>query len=86
MLEAIYRAFFLDKYEGKISLVNRAFRKLQLKEILVKLEYPTVHPYDLMFIACEYGGIEPTKFPIVPGFESSGEIIAIFFHLIKFKF
>jgi NADPH:quinone reductase len=77
MLEGEYKAVCLDKYNGRVHMINKSFRSLQLKEILVKIHYATIHPFDILFMRGQYGEIEPTKFPMIPGFEGSGEIVAV---------
>lgn len=77
MLEGEYKAICLDNYNGRLHVVSKSFRSLQYKEILVKIHFASIHPFDLQFIKGDYGDLEPTKFPIVPGFEGSGEIIAV---------
>jgi NADPH:quinone reductase-like Zn-dependent oxidoreductase len=72
-----YKVIEMDKYGGKLTLGSRKFRKLNKQEILVKIMFTTIHPADLMFLMGEYGDEKPRVFPIIPGFEGSGEIISI---------
>lgn len=77
MLPDEYRALCLDKYLGRIHITKKSFRPLEPKEILVKVRYTTVHPYDILFIRGEYGELEPKCFPLIPGFQGSGKIVSV---------
>jgi NADPH:quinone reductase len=72
-----YKVIELDKYGGKLSINSRKFRNLKKNEILVKIMLTTIHPADLMFLMGEYGDEKPNVFPLVPGFEGSGEIVQV---------
>lgn len=78
-----YRVIELDKYGGKLSIASRKFRNLKKNEILVKIMLTTIHPADLMFLMGEYGDEKPSVFPLIPGFEASGEIVYISENLDK---
>jgi NADPH2:quinone reductase len=72
-----YKCIELEKYGGRLSVGSRQFRPLKKGEILVKIMMTTIHPADLMFLLGEYGDEKPKVFPLIPGFEGSGEIVSI---------
>lgn len=43
-------------------------------QVLIKMAYSPINPADLAFLTGQYGIQKP--FPVVPGFEGSGEVIA----------
>lgn len=72
-----YKVIEIEKYGGKLLVGSRPFRQLKKGEILVKIEMTTIHPADLMFLMGEYGDQKPYVFPLIPGFEASGEIVSV---------
>jgi NADPH2:quinone reductase len=76
-MEGYYKVLELDKFGGKLKLKEKSFRNLHRFEVLVRMVCTTIHPADLMFMKGEYGDIKPDVFPLVPGFEGSGEIIKV---------
>jgi NADPH2:quinone reductase len=77
MLEGNYYTLEIDKWNSSPSLKERSFRNLDPNEVLVMVMCTTIHPADLMFLKGEYGIQKPHYFPIVPGFEGSGEIVKV---------
>lgn len=76
-MEGQFKVIEMEKYGGRLSVGSRKFRKLGKGEILVKIHCTTIHPADLMFLIGEYGDEKPHVFPIIPGFEGSGEIVQV---------
>jgi NADPH2:quinone reductase len=76
-MEGYYKVAQLDKFGGKIHIKEKSFRELKRFEILIRVVCSTVHPADLMFINGVYGDMQPDIFPVIPGFEGSGEIIKV---------
>ena len=71
-----YNVIELDKFKGSLVTSSRNFRNCDSGEILIKVFCTTVHVTDLLFLNGGYG-IKPDIFPIVPGFEGSGEIVQV---------
>lgn len=76
-MKGFYSAIEIDAFGKTLMLRERSFRNLEKHEVLIKVFCSPVNPADLMFIKGEYGNRKPEIFPIVPGLEGSGEIIAI---------
>jgi NADPH2:quinone reductase len=76
-MEGLYKAIELNKYNGELSVKERQFRPLLPDEILIKVMCTTIHPSDMMFLLGQYGDIKPHIFPLIPGFEGSGEIVKV---------
>jgi NADPH2:quinone reductase len=76
-MEETYKAIEIDKYGGPLQVRERKFRPIGKDELLIKVACTTIHPSDLMFLLGQYGDNKPYKFPIVPGFEGSGEIVKV---------
>lgn len=73
-----YNVLELQKYGGEVELNRRILKsKLDEKECLIRVYVTTIHPADIFFLAGAYGPIQPRVFPVVPGFEGSGEIIDV---------
>jgi NADPH:quinone reductase-like Zn-dependent oxidoreductase len=72
-----YKVLELIKFGGELTLVDRKFRELQPKEILVKVICATIHPADMMKIQGIYGGDPQPNLPIIPGIEGSGIIVQV---------
>ena len=72
-----YKVLELPKYGGKLNASTRTLRNLLPGEILVKVHATTIHPADNFFLHGAYGAIKPDVFPLVPGFEGSGEIVKV---------
>lgn len=70
-----YNVIQLQKYKGNLELSTRKFRNLEIGEVLIKVHCATIHPSDLFFLQGQYGRYQPDVFPVVPGFEGSGEIV-----------
>ncbi len=76
-MEGEYKVLELNKYGGQLTVGTRKFRPLKKGEILIKIHCTTIHPSDLMFLQGMYGQERPDIFPIIPGFEGSGEIVEV---------
>jgi NADPH2:quinone reductase len=76
-MEGDYKVIEMDKYGGKLTVGTRKFRTLSKGEILLKIHCTTIHPADLMFLHGMYGEERPDIFPLIPGFEGSGEIVDV---------
>jgi NADPH2:quinone reductase len=77
MIEGEYKTICLDKEKGRLHILTKSFRNLQEDELLIKIHYANISHYDLLFLRGEHEEMESTKFPVTPGFEGSGEIIAV---------
>jgi len=75
-MEGKYNAWELDKFKGDPAYRQISHHPLAKNEILVKIKCATIHPADLALVNGQYG-ICPTKFPIIPGMEGCGEIVAV---------
>jgi len=67
----------LDKYGGKLTIASRKFVQPEKGKVAIKVMCTTFHPVDEIFDQGNYGFIRPKVLPVVPGFEGSGEIVAI---------
>ncbi len=76
-MEGSYNVLQIEKYHTKPTPSTRNFRELKQGEVLIKVMSSTIHPADLFFLAGSYGRYQPDVFPIVPGFEGSGEIVKV---------
>lgn len=76
-MEGYYKFVELDKWNGKFHLKERSFRNLQRFEILIRVYCTTIHNSDIDFIKGIYGDEKPDIFPVIPGFEGSGEIVKV---------
>jgi NADPH:quinone reductase len=56
------------------KLENLALPKLRKGEVLVKMAFAPINPSDLAFLTGNYGLKKP--FPVVPGLEGSGTVVA----------
>ena len=72
-----FKVIELEKYGGRLAVGTRPFRPLRKGEVLVKIMMSTIHPADIMFLMGEYGDEKPKVFPLIPGFEGSGEIVSV---------
>ena len=72
-----YSVIELDKYGGTLTQSSRNFRNCNPGELLIKVYCTTIHPADLFFLNGAYGIVQPDVFPLVPGFEGSGEIVQV---------
>jgi len=73
-----YNVLQLEKYGGEIALKKRVLKeKLDDNECLIRVHVTTIHPADMFFLVGAYGTLQPKVFPLVPGFEGSGEIIKV---------
>jgi NADPH:quinone reductase-like Zn-dependent oxidoreductase len=73
-----YNVLEIQKYGGEIELKKRTLKeKLEDKECLIKIHVTTIHPADMFFLVGAYGNMQPKNFPLVPGFEGSGEIVKV---------
>jgi NADPH2:quinone reductase len=78
MLATQYKVLEIQKYGGEIKLNQRTLKeKLEPNECLIRIHVTTIHPADMFFLAGAYGPIQPKVFPVVPGFEGSGEIVDV---------
>lgn len=71
------KAVVLDTYTGLESLrvEQKPVPRPGPNEVLVKVKASPINPSDLSFIEGNYGFRKPT--PVVPGFEGSGEVVAV---------
>jgi hypothetical protein len=76
-MEGTYKVVEMEKYGTKLSMSVRNFRKIDKNELLIKIHCSTIHPADLMFLVGMYGDDKPNIFPMIPGFEGSGEIVGV---------
>ena len=71
-----YNVLEIQKYGGEIELKKRTLKEnLADNECLIRVHVTTIHPADMFFLVGAYGNIQPKNFPLVPGFEGSGEIV-----------
>jgi len=82
-MKGFYSAIELERFGNTLVLKERSFRNLKSDEALIKVYCSPINPSDLMFIKGQYGNKPPEIFPIIPGLEGSGEIIAVGDHLDK---
>jgi NADPH:quinone reductase-like Zn-dependent oxidoreductase len=82
-MKGFYNCLELLSYGDTLILKERSFRLIEKDEILVKIHACPINPSDLMFIKGEYGKLKPDIFPLVPGFEGSGEIVEVGINLNK---
>ena len=71
------KALILETYGGELKLSSKLSPTPQNNEVQVKMMCATIHPSDMMFLKGFYGYPRPEILPITPGFEGSGEIIAV---------
>jgi len=67
----------LGKYGEKLKPATRIYKTPSKGEVAIKVICSTIHPADLFFGMGLYGNKQPDVFPIVPGFEGSGEIVEV---------
>ena len=73
-----YKVLEINQYGGEVKLNTRALKPSLLpNECLIRVHVATIHPADMFFINGFYGAVQPDVFPIVPGFEGSGEIVEV---------
>jgi NADPH:quinone reductase-like Zn-dependent oxidoreductase len=73
-----YDVLEMESFGGGLTVKKRTLKeKLEDEECLIKVHVTTIHPADMFFLGGHYGHIKPKIFPLVPGFEGSGEIIKV---------
>lgn len=73
-----YNVIEMNAFNTPLYKAKRNFKdKPDPQEVLIKIHYATIHPCDEFFALGAYGDIQPKVFPVVPGFEASGEIIQV---------
>lgn len=76
-MKGFYNALELMKFGDNLVMKKRSFRDLNKNEILVKVHRSPISPADIMFMKGQYGDKIPEIFPVIPGLEGSGEVIAV---------
>jgi len=71
------KSLILQKYSGDLQLALKVCPAPEKNEVQVKMMCATIHPSDIQFIKGFYGYPRPEILPITPGFEGSGEIVAV---------
>ncbi len=77
-IPATMKALELRAYDGQadsLALIEKPVPRPNRGEVLVRVGAAPVNPSDLMFLRGLYG--QKKKLPIVPGFEGSGEVVAV---------
>ena len=72
-MEKKYMGYQLGKFKGDPIFTQIVSKPLAKNELLVKIMCATMHPADFALGQGTYG-LRPSKFPIVPGLEGSGQI------------
>jgi NADPH2:quinone reductase len=76
-MNGFYEVVEIDNFSSVLAIRERSFRSLQPKEILIKIFCTPINPADILFIKGQYGNKKPELFPMIPGLEGSGEIVAV---------
>jgi len=71
------KALILPKYASDLKIASVVCPAPQNNEIQIKIMCTTIHPSDMQFLKGFYGYPRPELLPVTPGFEGSGEIIAV---------
>jgi len=65
----------LLKDSGQLTLGEVALPALGTNQVLIRMSASPINPSDLGFLKGAYGFQKP--FPVVPGFEGSGRVVAV---------
>ncbi len=76
-MEGYYKVVELDHNKTKLDIKETSFRNLRPFEVLIKTHILGISPADIEFIKSKYGNIKPEVYPLIPGFEASGEIVKV---------